>query len=741
MLGDFKPRFSPVPLRQLSLILGFTSCRSALYTAIVNILRLRGKLTLFLRSMLVVFLLFSLCARSIHAQETMQKPSEKAAKKKAEKAAPPEKVENPAQIELLETSYRFEANGDSRKEVHTRVKINSELGVRQFARLNFDYNRSFQSIEIPLVHITHSSGGTADILPSAITDNPNPAVVDAPAYQDVRVKSVRILGLEPGDLLEYRVITTTAHHPLAPDFWLEHTFDRTGVVTQEVFELDLPANREVELRVGPEAPAASTLTSGEQDSSRKIYRWQRTISSSPNPGSSETSPARTDISLTTFASWRALSERLATTWRTSGATEKAVTNKAMELAGLVPDENLKLQILYEFVSMDIKTVDLPLFFSGFRSRSPEEILSSGYAAPLDKLRLLDSLSSSLVGEMKPAFFGNGPSLADQLPIPSLLVHMVASIFIGNGPIPDGKGHGVMCDHCGTIVWLDPALEVAPYRMLRADERGKLALFAARFPGEGLPSVDNPWRKIPADLPFASTQRVDVNASIATDGKLSAKVHYSLRGDNELLLRVAFHQSPKEKWKELAQLLSISDGFRGQVTSVNASDPYATREPFTLDYEITMSKFVDWSKKPVRIPALLPQLGLPDPPAKPVAGAATSPIELGTPLEVETRMTLRLPPGTTAQTPTGTSVQRDYATYASQYSAKGPSITASRHINFLLREIPANRAVDYNSFLRAVQSDEAQDLTLLREEGTTPEKRPAAPKSSTPMQAAAVHSKP
>src|SRR5207245_6727021 len=143
----------------------------------------------------------------------------------------------------------------------------------------------------------------------------------------------------------------------------------------------------------------------------------------------------------------------------------------------------------------------------------------------------------------------------------------------------------------------------------------------------------------------------------------------MRGGSELLLRIAFHQSPKDKWKELAQLLSLSDGFRGQVTSVNVSDPYATREPFTVDYEITQPKFVDWSKKPVRIPALLPQLGLPDPPAKPAAGAVASPIELGAPLEVETHMTLHLPPGTMVTAPTGTSVQRDYATFASRYSDK------------------------------------------------------------------------
>src|SRR5260370_35320060 len=127
----------------------------------------------------------------------------------------------------------------------------------------------------------------------------------------------------------------------------------------------------------------------------------------------------------------------------------------------------------------------------------------------------------------------------------------------------------------------------------------------------------------------------------------------MRGDNELVLRIAFHQSPKDKWKDLAQLLSLSDGFRGQVTSVNASDPYATREPFTVDYEIAQPRIVDWSKKPIRIPALLPHLGLPYPPAKPAPGAATAPVQLGTPHEGETHMTLHLPPQTTSTSPTGT----------------------------------------------------------------------------------------
>ena len=278
---------------------------------------------------------------------------------------------------------------------------------------------------------------------------------------------------------------------------------------------------------------------------------------------------------------------------------------------------------------------------------------------------------------------------------------------------------------GKEFWLDPSIEVAPLGLVTADLRGKFALrlFYRSDSGD--------FDEITMDLPFAASQKVNVDATLAPDGKLTAKVHYSMRGDNELLLRLAFHQSPKKGWKDLAQLLSLSDGFRGQVTTVTASDPYATKEPFTVDYEITQLKFVDWSKRPVRIPALLPQLGLPDPPARPAPGAAASPVELGTPLEVETHMTLHVPPGTTIAPPTGTSVQRDYATFASQYSVKDHVANASRHINFLLRQVPAARAADYNAFIHAVQNDQAQLFTLDRDSPPTPATKPANSPTTPP----------
>jgi hypothetical protein len=672
-----------------------------------------------LRALAVSCLLASVILSFTQAQQAPQKPAEKP----SAKASTPTEPQNPAQIELLETGIRFETNGDSRKEVHARVHINSELGVRQFARLNFDYNRSFESIDIPLVRITHPSGGTADILPSAITDQPNPAVINAPAYQDVRVKSVRILGLAPGDNLEYRVITTVSHHPLAPDFWLDHSFDRTGVVSQEIFAVDLPGNLTSTTRMAgassarPAAvyagvPWTSTQHSGEGASARSEYRWQIASTRTLPPAVDDDGTPAPDVLVSSFPDWQQLVTRLAPHFLNWPEDDrKEAETRLHSFAPKAGTPGKKLRASYDFVSQRLATVDLPVGATGFRLRHVKEILDSGYATPEEKCALLGRFAS-VAGINPEIVFVGAPETQKQFGRPSAFNH----VFV---IVPEKKKH----------IALDPSLQVAPFGLLAPQFRGKAALSLTLYDGGDYMSAS--WSPLPTEIPFPASQRVNVDATLSAEGTLSSKVHYALRGDNELLLRVAFHQSPKEKWKDLAQLLSLSDGFRGKVTTVTASDPSATREPFTLDYEITMPKFVDWSKKPVRIPALLPQIGLPDPPAKPSPGAAASPIELGTPLEVETHMTLHLPPGTTVSTPTGTSVQRDYATFSSQYSAKGPAITASRHIHFLLREVPADRAADYNAFLRAVQNDEAQDFTL--DHASTPalDVKPAAPTPAPP----------
>lgn len=595
--------------------------------------------------------------------------------------------ELPFQIQLLETHIRYETNGDSRKEVHTVVKLNNILGARQFSRIAFDYNRAYQQVDIPQVRISHANGGTSELLPSAVTDAPNPAVERYPAYQDVRVKAVRILGLQEGDTIEYRVITTTTHPPLAPDFWLEHIFDRSGQVLEDDYELDLPGkvNSTNKMAAGKNyvytaVPCTESQTTGEGEQQRSILQWKLTPSKIGPPEADSSNPSP-DILITTFDGAHALARPLGSLLPPFSADDKRAAESRLHS---VASPAQKLQASYNLVSRELATADLPVDATGFRVRTSKEILESGYATVEEKCYLLTQLAKMADVPAQMAFYGD--QLSETLPSRPAF----------------GKVFVILTDNRKSIA-LDPGLEVAPFGMIPSQFRGKPALRLA------LPSAQDGsfWVKLPEALPFPARQLVFISGQISAAGELQTKVKYTMRGDNELLLRVAFHQTSKDKWKDVANLLAISDGFRGQVTSVTASDPKATKDPFVIEYELTQPKFVDWSKKTLRIPALLPQIGLPDAPA-----ANAIKIDLGTPLDVDTRLTLQLPAGTAIQTPAGTMVTRDYATFSSKYTISGSTLTAERHVNFLARQIPGDRAADYNSFLRAVQNDQAQFFTLL-----------------------------
>jgi hypothetical protein len=627
------------------------------------------------------------------------KPSEKA----MSGVKPAEQSTIPFQIQLLETHIRVEANGNSRKEVHTVIRLINAAGAQQFSRLGFDYNRAFQQVEIPLVRITHANGGTSDVLPSAVTDTPNPAVEKYPAYHDVRVKSVRILGLQEGDMVEYRVSTSTTDVPLAPDFWLEHTFDRSGEVQEEIYELDLPGHlrsttalQSVWNGTSPvvymAVPSSSFQNSGEGKAQRSTFHWKITTTSKLASSTMEEGVAVPDVIVSSFNAGTDLAHRIASqlpNWTPEDALEsKTRLRGASNGQGSAGNS---LQAIYEFVSKSIVTVDLPLGASGFRFRPGKEILESGYATPLDKCYLLVRLAQSAGASAEILLYGtSNPS--KQYPRPSAFDHVFAGVT-----------------ETKRYIALDPSVGVAPFGVLAAKFRGKSAFSLAPHDyGDYL----DPWVKLPENLPFHAFQKVGVTAALGEDGRLTAKVKYTLRGDNELLLRMAFHQTPKEKWKEVAGLLALSDGFRGVITGANASDPMETKEPFTVEYELAQDKFVDWARKPVRIPALLPQIGLPDTSGKDAAGN----IDLGTPLDVETEETLRLPEGTNVQAPAGTAVHRDYATYSSKYGFTMDTLTAFRHIHFIHRAVAGDRAVDYVAFVQAVQNDQSQYFVLDRGAG-------------------------
>jgi hypothetical protein len=104
----------------------------------------------------------------------------------------------------------------------------------------------------------------------AVQDLSAPVQRIAPIYTDFRQKHVTVQSLRPGDVLEFKVVTTV-QTPLAPgQFWSQYQFEEAAVVLDEQFELDVPAGRSVTLKLRP-----GFETTPQERAGRTLYRWTR----------------------------------------------------------------------------------------------------------------------------------------------------------------------------------------------------------------------------------------------------------------------------------------------------------------------------------------------------------------------------------------------------------------------------------------------------------------------------------
>jgi len=620
----------------------------------------------------------------------------------------PDYSEEPFVIEQYHTRARFENDGTGHRELLVRIRVQSQAGVQQLGQLLFGYNSTNERLVIDSVEVRKADGTTTRAPADAVQDLTAPIAREAPVYTDYRQKHVTVPGLQPGEMLAYQ-ITSHIHTPLAPgEFWLEHDFLKDAIVLDELLEVNVPHGRAIKLKTHPGREPIVT-----EEGDRRICRWKSTnlkrepedeAKAKKKPRKAAEAPA---VQLTTFQNWEEVGRWYAALERERAAPSPAIRAKAAELVRGRTTEMEKIEALYDSVAKDIRYVSLSFGIGRYQPHAAGEVLTNQYGDCKDKHTLLEALAEAIGLRAYPVLIHSTRKIDPEMPSPAQFDHMITAIPLGK-----------------EWIWLDSTTEVAPFRMLSANLRHKQALVIPIAAKHDAPAGGAQLMETPTDLPFPAAQRAEVEGQVSELGRLTARVRYTLRGDNELLLRLAFRRTPQTQWKQLAQLLAFSDGFRGEVSEVKASDPAATREPFQIEYRTAQAGYLDWSSKRSQLALPLPALGLPEANEE---SEDAGPVELGTPLEVTTRVQLELPVRYAVRAPVSVAVMRDYAEYRSSYKVEGNRVTAERTLRFRQRELPRARASDYLAFARAVRADEGQSLTV----ETAAAGAPAIPETAKP----------
>ncbi len=589
-------------------------------------------------------------------------------------------------IEHSFTRHRFENDGTGRREARARVKVQTDAGVQTWGQLVFGYSAGTERLEIEYVRVRKADGSVVTTpLDTAVQDLSSPVQQVAPVYTDFRQKHVTVPGLRPGETLEYSIVTTI-HTPLAAGhFWTEYDFQRHAITLDEQLELDVPAARSLTLKTAPDAAPQVAEAGG-----RKTYRWTSAHKVRAPEKDAEAlaaeaalNPRRPAVRVTTFQSWEEVGRWYQGLEKGPRAVTPDIRKKAEELTAGRRTEMEKLEALYDFVAPGFRYVSISLGMGRYQPRAAADVLRDQYGDCKDKHTLLAALMEAVGLRASTVLINSTTKVDPSFPSPSQFDHAIT-----------------FASADGQDVWMDVTTEIAPFRMLSANLRKKQALVVPA--GDAARLLDTPVAP-----PMQTMVVQEFDGELGPLGRLSGRVKLSVRGDMELLLRDIFYRLPETQWKEVLDGANQSLGLMGDISDWKVSDPKATHEPFAIEYKVSRTGFVDWTKKTASVALPLSKLDMVEPADK----SADPDIEFGSPGYIEFRINLRLGEGYKGRPPLPVSVKRDYATYGSTYSMEGQQIIVRRRLDMLSGTIPRDRAGDVRSFRRAVLADTAQMLTL------------------------------
>ncbi len=251
--------------------------------------------------------------------------------------------------------------------------------------------------------------------------------------------------------------------------------------------------------------------------------------------------------------------------------------KAQELTRDKKTEDEKVQALYNYVSEKFRYIGISLGVGRYQPHAASEVLANGFGDCKDKHTLLSALLQAVGVNSYPVLIHSSIKLDPDVPTPAIFDHVITAI-------PKGD----------KFVWLDTTPGTAPFGLVMEPLRGKLALIVMDG-DKGL--VDQrserfAVRSVPSFHYGCEAQRKACSME-TRDSKLAATT--------EIIIRMAFRNTPESKWQELVQVVSQSLGFAGTVSDVKVAPPDETSNPFWFSYKYHRPDYGDWPNHQIILP--------------------------------------------------------------------------------------------------------------------------------------------
>ena len=384
----------------------------------------------------------------------------------------------------------------------------------------------------------------------------------------------------------------------------------------------------------------------------------------------ENEPHLPPVAWTNFHSWAEVGAWYRSMEGTRTDPDDDIRAKVKELTAGKSTEEEKARAIYGYVGPQIRYIGVAFGIGRYQPHQASEVLSNQYGDCKDKTTLLISMLSAANIPADAVLIGAGIAFNPDVPSPGSFNHAINLAHV------DGKP-----------VWLDATAEVAPYRLLLPQIRGRQALV---IPLTGDAHIET----TPKDLPFPAIERFDAIGSLDDKGTSHSHLTLDLRGDSEVVFRSTVRSVSPAQWDELMQKISQAMGYAGKVTNARFSRPDDTAAPFHIDYDYEREKSGDWDTLRI-IPQLAP-VGLSDVDDK---DPPVSPIEIGQPHVEISHAAMKLPSGWSAELPAAIHAHAAFANLDKTYKFENGTLTTDRRFEVLTDKVPAADWKTYHQWFK------------------------------------------
>jgi tetratricopeptide (TPR) repeat protein len=564
------------------------------------------------------------------------------------------------------------------------IAVQSDAALRDLSVLTITFSSQSEHADFVYARVVHPDGTIGETPIADAIEQPAPVTREAPLYSDLETKQLPIKSMRIGDTLEWQVRFTTYHAEVPGQFWGQDTFVGDAVVLDETYELRVPAGLHLTVWTNPRAGAN---VSESNDAGQHIYRWHH-ADLHPTVGAEAEAAKKAEstrlltpdeeldaekgklpsFAWTTFSDWAAVGAWYNDLVASRIAPDEAIKSKVAELTVGKTTDLEKAQAVYNFVSSRIRYVGVDFGVGRYQPHTAAEVFANQYGDCKDKHILLASMLSVLNLRADPVLVGAGIRFNTAVPSPASFNHLITHLMFG-----------------GKDVWLDSTAEVGIWGALLKGIRDQDALIISA----SAPAV---VAQTPVDLPYPQSSTEVVDGSLDSSLTSESKIAFTLRDDDELILRSVLRNVSPADYGTFVQRMMGGMGFGGTTSEPEIEHLDDPSQPLAISFHYHRVKEKDWGDNRITAafqPILLPYFTADQPP--------TSTILLGPQRTESSTVSLHLPTGWSAQLPEAVHTHAAFAKCDVTYNIYKDMLVADRRFTVLESKVPIKDFQAYQSW--------------------------------------------